>query len=208
MAVYAPGDDYGGAGSSGAAADPGMLQRILAYLNPIQPAAADTIHANNPLNSPSPVDPRLANGGPPIPPGLMSAAQQPPAPLGDPPPSVGGSSGGAGASNHMPWPPPPAQMGPPQSATPWFHGGNNPLPWQGPAPMPPVRPKGLGKAPVRIPASATASVPPAAAAANPLFTPVAAQNQDWSGGALSRYGTSGFGRQGTALDLSKLFSRS
>jgi hypothetical protein len=38
--------------------------------------------------------------------------------------------------------------------------------------------------------------------------PIAAQNQDWSGGALSRYGTNGFGRQGTALDLSKLFGRS
>ena len=94
--------------------------------------------------------------------------------------------------------------------TPWFTPSNTPYapnPAAG-APIPPPRPVaqpavarggGKGVSP-RMRAQA-----PAAAASSP-FIPVAAQNQDWSGGALSRYPLGG--RQGTALDLSKLFSRS
>lgn len=201
-----------------------MLQRLWAYLNPIGSAQADTLtQGPNPLNNPSPVDPRLAGGGPPVPPGMLGGGQPPaPMPPGAPLPPIpggpGGSSGGAGAS---------AAIGPsflPQArgvANPPFPG-DNPTPWFTPsntpyapnpavgAPLPPVRPKGPAVAKgsnrpaVKIPSSATASVPPASKSP---FVPVAAQNQDWSGGALSRYGTSGFGRQGTALDLSSLFGR-
>ena len=119
----------------------------------------------------------------------------------------GGSSGGGGASGA--WPTPPigggagnameTPTGTPASASP---------------PMPPPRPKVARQpVPVRQVAAAPAAVRPRARApivvpaARSPFTPVAAQNQDWSGGALSRYGQNQFGRQGTALDLSGLFRR-
>ena len=58
--------------SAQAGQDPGMWARLMGYVNPIQPAAADTLNrAPNPLNNPSPVDPRLAGGGPPVPQSLM-----------------------------------------------------------------------------------------------------------------------------------------
>jgi len=60
--------------SAQAGQDPGMWARLMGYVNPIQPAAADTLNrAPNPLNNPSPVDPRLAGGGPPVPASLMQS---------------------------------------------------------------------------------------------------------------------------------------
>ncbi len=129
MAVYAPGDSLPDPSQG---IDPGMWARLMNYLNPIQPAAADTLtRGPNPLNNPSPVPAALQGGGPPVPPAVLSAAAQPPAPVnpltqpsavdprlvgGGPPidadtlariqgaPIVGGggSSGGGGAS--MPFP--------------------------------------------------------------------------------------------------------
>jgi hypothetical protein len=53
--------------------DPGMWARLMGYVNPVSPAAADTLRqGSNPLNNPSPVDPRLIGGGPPVPASLMS----------------------------------------------------------------------------------------------------------------------------------------
>lgn len=81
----------------------------------------------NPLTNPTPVDPRLTGGGPPVPASLTSnAAQIVPG---------GGSSGGGGASGGGAFPvgppgsqpqPVPPVMGPPQSPTPWFTGSNTP----------------------------------------------------------------------------------
>ena len=62
MAVHAPGD------TPDPNADPGMWARLMGFvngLNPIGSAQADTIgQGPNPLTQPSPVDPRLAGGGP------------------------------------------------------------------------------------------------------------------------------------------------
>ncbi len=224
MAVYAPGDS---SPDPSQGIDPGMWARLMNYLNPVSPAAADTLtQGPNPLANPSPVDPRLAGGGPPVPPGLLGGGQAPaPMPPGAPLPPVpggpGGSSGGAGASTvvgpsilpqargslpppdmtrHMPWPP---GYGPETTHMPY----PNQLDPKGvfapkPAAQPVVARGGAKRAPVRIPGSATALAP--AAGGKSPFINVDAQNQDWSGGALSRLGT----RQMTALDLSKLFSRS
>ena len=90
------------------------IMRVMQNANPVQPAAADTLQqAPNPLNNPSPVNPALANGGPPVPPVLTqtpnaAAAIGNPHGDGPPPPPIapivgaGGSAGGAGAS--MPFP--------------------------------------------------------------------------------------------------------
>ena len=79
MSVYAPGDTP----PVDPNADPGMWARLMGYvggLSPIGSAQADTMaQGPNPAANPSPVDPRLAGGGPPVPQALMSGAQQPPA---------------------------------------------------------------------------------------------------------------------------------
>jgi hypothetical protein len=63
--------------STQAGQDPGMWARLMGYVNPIQPAAAGTLtQGPNPLNNPSPVDPRLAGGGPPVPTNLDFARQR------------------------------------------------------------------------------------------------------------------------------------
>ena len=233
MAVYAPGDDPSDVSSGGfpswlanlPASIQAQLMRVGNYANPVSSAnaAPASIAASdynktgkivedsvsqppNPLTNPTPVDPRLTGGGPPVPASLTSnAAQIVPG---------GGSSGGGGASGGGAFPvgppgsqpqPVPPVMGPPQSPTPWFTGSNTPYapnPAAG-APTPPIRPavaRGGRKPAATIPASATASVP---AAGSPWVTKDA-QNQDWSGGALARGGA----RQMGMLDLSKLFGRS
>lgn len=222
MAVSAPGDM-----PDPSQVDPGMWARLLNYLNPVSPAAADTLtQGPNPLNNPSAVDPRLAGGGPQIPPGLLSGAQQPPAPLAAAQLGGGGSSGGGGASTQVgpsilpqargvAVPPDPVQYGMPQP--PGYGPETTHMPYPGQtdpkgvfAPKPAVVArtpvvarsggKGKGKPVVRIPASATASVP---AAGSPWITDTY-QNREVSGGALARDG----GRRMGMLDLSKLFSRS
>jgi hypothetical protein len=214
------------------AATQASIMRSMNYANPVQPAAADTLSNNgNPLNNPSPVPAALAGGGPPVPPGLVSGGQPPaPMPPGAPTPPVpgqvvGGSSGGAGASppigpsilpqarGVMPVMGPPMPPGP--SILPQARGVTPDAYPAVAAPLPPPRPRPVSNPAVargsnrpagaRIPGSATALAP---APGNSPFVPIAAQNQDWSGGALSRYGPSGFGRQATALDLSRLFNRS
>jgi hypothetical protein len=190
MAVYAPGD-------TPQDADPGMFARIQQYLAGLNPIGSANAAQTNPLTQPSPVDPRLAGGGPPVP---SSLTGPPPAPVPINP--GGGSSGGGGASASwfpnssnmpLPWNGPPPDGGPA-----WFPHSNTPMPWNGPnAPLPPSRPSavagaGGGRA-TRIPATATASVP-----AGPSFGGIDRQN-------LSATGWNPGTRQGTALDLSRMF---
>ncbi len=220
MAVYAPGDDPSDVSSGGfpswlanlPASIQAQLMRVGDYANPVSSAnaapasiAASVSQPPNPLTNPTPVDPRLTGGGPPVPASLTSnAAQIVPG---------GGSSGGGGASGGGAFPvgppgsqpqPVPPVMGPPQSPTPWFTGSNTPYapnPAAG-APTPPIRPavaRGGRKPTATIPASATASVP-----AGSPFTMITRPNRDVAGGALARGGPP----QMTALDLSKLFGRS
>ena len=74
MSVYAPGDTP----PVDPNADPGMWARLMGYvggLSPIGSAQADTMaQGPNPAANPSPVDPRLAGGGPPVPQALIAAA--------------------------------------------------------------------------------------------------------------------------------------
>ena len=234
MAVSAPGDsppDQGGGFLSwlqGLAPEAqSAIMRVMAQANPVSSANAATA---SPLATPSPVPAALAGGGPPVPDSLVGHGDGPP-PLpiaASPPPIVvgsGGSSGGAGATNSGgAWPvgPPGSRPAPVQSSPQMgmpFPPGYGPettnMPYPGQvdpkgvfAPKPTVHPA-VARAQARVAAHinprATA-LAPAAAAGSP-FVPIAAQNQDWAGGALARYGSSGFGRQGTALDLSKLFGR-
>ncbi len=68
MAVFAPGDTPDPT-QPPPGVDPGMWARIMGFagnLNPI--GSAQAAPAPNPLTNPSPVDPRLAGGGPPVPP--------------------------------------------------------------------------------------------------------------------------------------------
>jgi hypothetical protein len=220
-------DTWFGGGSS-ASADPGLMQRLMSYINggsgSTDPAVIAQVNramqsgAGN-TNQPG-ILPHLTGDGPnvqgrPILPyldpnttALAGAASiptsgVPPMPQGAPP-----RPGGIGSDANFPI------MGG-GTGMPSSYGA----PGQVPAPLPPMRPPAapvrprvaggappVRKRPASIPPTATALAP--AAGSKSPFVPIAAQNQDWSGGALSRYGTNGFGRQGTALDLSKLFSRS
>ena len=159
----------------------------------------------NPLTQPSPVDPRLVGGGPPVTPGMIPPIQASIVGGG------GGASGGVGSDARYPviaadqrGVPQPPGYGPETTHMP-YPGQTDPRGVF--APKPPVV---VARAPVR--AKPVARIPPTAraqapgSAAGSPFTTIAAQNQDWSGGALSRYPLGG--RVGTALDLSKLFGRS
>ena len=212
------------------AAAQASIMRSMNYANPASVAptqmAASAQGTPNPLTNPTPVSPALQGGGLPVPPSLAGNVGS--IPIGGGPGMAmqsptgivpgGGSSGGGGASGAFPI------GGGPGMATQSPTGTPNPTPWFTPsntpyapnpaaaAPIPPPRPVaqpavarggGKGVSPrMRAQAPAAAN----AAAASSPFTTVAAQNQDWSGGALSRYPLGA--RQGTALDLSKLFSRS
>ena len=91
------------------AAAQAQIMRTMNYANPVQPAAADTLN-------PSPVDSRLAGGGPPMPDSLASAnrvnypigggpgnaLQAPTGYFGDKPVGGGGDTGGGGASGTAP----------------------------------------------------------------------------------------------------------
>ena len=221
MAVYAPGDDYGGVGSSSASADPNLMQRLMAYINgggaagdPAVQAQVNQAMAGGAGNTNQPaIMPHLTGDGPnvqgrPILPylngntaGLANAAAIPTS--GAPPMPQGApmGHGGIGSDANAP------VMGAGGFPTTYAAPGQQPaMPTPAATPYPPPRPR-VAAAPVRraqpsggrIPANATASVPPAG---SPWVTRDA-QNQDWSGGALARGGT----RQMGMLDLSKLFSR-
>ena len=188
----------------------------MAQANPVSPAAADTLSPNpNPLTNPSPVDPRLAGGGPPVPPSVLGGGQPPANPLTQPSPVDPRLVGGGPPVTPGMIPPIQASIVGGEDASPGY--GHMPYPGQTDprgvfAPRPPVV---VARTPPRAPAARVkpvARIPPTAraqapgSAAGSPFTTVAAQNQDWSGGALSRYPLGG--RVGTALDLSKLFGRS
>ena len=157
-----------GAGAPGAGGDQGgflqwlqglapgaqsAIMRVMAQANPVSSANAATA---NPLNNPSPVPPALAAGGPPVPDSLVGHGDGPPPP---PPPVVaappapiapvvgGGSSGGGGASGGIG-----SDARFPVAAAPGTGGiGSDARFPVGPyatPPLPPVRPKNLGAAPV------------------------------------------------------------
>jgi hypothetical protein len=225
MAVTAPGDTPDpGTGDQGGfmawlAGLPGQAQasimRSMNYANPVQPAAADTLTGNgNPLNNPSPVDPRLTGGGPPVPPAVLGGGSAA-ALIGQ-----GGSSGGGGASGPIPIGGGPGNQMEAPSSPPWFTPSNTPYapnPAIG-APPPPVRPvsnpavaRGSNRpAAARIPSTATASVPPAGSpftmVNRPNMGPAVMYNNQtgapMGGGALARGGGPPLM---TALDLSRLF---
>jgi hypothetical protein len=235
MAVYAPGDSPGDSlDPMGQGIDPGMWARLMGYINPIQPAAADTLNrAPNPLNNPSPVDSRLVSGGPPVPPELDRGRQralldaQAQLASGSPqnintPPTTGPWSGIQHAAA-MPVNLPPAGGsipigGGPGNAMQAPTGPQNIPIGGGPgnlmeaptgtaaAPMPPVRPKNLGQPVVRRrPAVIPASATASVPAARSPWITDQAQNQDIvRGGALTR---GGGGRPMGMLDLSRLFAR-
>ena len=249
MAVYAPGDDPSDVSSGGfpswlanlPASIQAQLMRVGNYVNPVSSAnaapasiAASVGQPPNPLTNPSPVDSRLAGGGPPVPASLTGP------PSGGPPVAAfnggGGSSGGGGASGGA-WPvgPPgsqPAPAAPPVQMGMPFPPGYGPettnMPYPGQvdpkgvfAPKPAAQPavaRGGGR--TRISPNARAQAP-GAAAGNP-FTTINRPNMDPgpmydqqgnpigpSGGALAGgRGPSGGPPLMTALDLSKLFGRS
>jgi hypothetical protein len=240
-----------GAGAPGAQADPNMIQRLMAYLglggaqaapapnnlpNTMpdgSPAPWASLTSNgNPLNNPTPVDPRLVGGGPPVPASLTGPSGVN-IPLGGGPGMAmdprgytgivpgGGSSGGGGASGSV-------QMGPEGPAAPPINipigGGSgmemDPKGYTGtPAP---VRPRKIAQSGGRSaagspsmrrgPASATAQPAnsPFTMVDRPNMGPAPMYDQQGnpiapiSGGALARGGPPKM----TALDLSKLFSRS
>jgi hypothetical protein len=222
MAVYAPDDTSLNPSSSSGAADPNLLQRLLNYINPIPPAAADTLNqAPNPLNNPTPVPAALQGGGSPVPPAVLGGGQPPaPMPPGAPTPPIpgqpipGGSSGGGGASPPVgPSILPQARgvmpvMGPPQGPTPWFTPSNTPYapnPAVG-APVPPTRPtgpgfRGSGTGAAGSPSMRRGPASVASGAGSP-FT-FQRPNMDVAGGALARGGPAQMGM----LDLSSLFGR-
>ena len=120
----------------------------------------------------------------------------------------GGSSGGGGANGSF-LPAVPIGGGPGNTMEAPTGTPATPMPA---TPMPPPRPRVRQAAPVpRQAAAAPAAVRPRARAPVVIppgapqnrFVQVPEQNQDWSGGALSRYGPNG--RLGTALNFNSLF---
>ena len=150
-------------------ADAAPLNNVGKQLAPGQPGIAASLTSNgNPLSNPSPVDPRLAAGGPPVPAGAVPPMGTPPigggpgmamqSPTGIIP--GGGSSGGGGASG-------PIVMGPEGSAAPPISvpiGGGPGNTMEAPTGTPAVHPAvARAAARARIDPRATALAPGAAA---------------------------------------------
>jgi hypothetical protein len=200
MAVFAPGDSPPDDGS-GAGMDPGMWARLMGYINPIgsanaapAPAAAPSgrfqgpgtqaqsggwpvNQAGQPQYATGPINQALASG-----PGNTNQPAILPHLTGDGPnvqgrpilPYLNPNTRDLSAAAAIPTDGVPSA----QNAAPWFHGGNNPLPWNGPTATPPPRPAAapvVARAPVHPPAAIDprmrGQVPAAAAAAPQAVNP-------------------------------------
>jgi hypothetical protein len=88
---------------------------------------------------------------------------------------------------------PPPVMGPPQGPTPWFTGGNNPMPWRSPSPASTARPSPAAASTAAPAAPARAAAAPGVAKSpnlgyyppNPRFGTMQSQVPGSGGGPLS-----------------------
>jgi hypothetical protein len=202
-------------GGVGGQPPPGMnMQAWLQYLSQMAGVAPQP----NPANMPSPdaqnVDMVDLSGhgdgnNPPVTPFAVPPA--PPVASNGPPVAQNGPAPGSilpqarGVSPPPPGPPGPVQ-GPPQSPTPWFTGGNTPMPWQGPNPAnvasPAAQPVSAQR-PVPGPL-ATGGATAMGASSNPRFVGIDRPNANPGIGGGMLGGARG-GPQGTALNLAGLF---